>query len=90
MPANEVHETAQTLYGRKVWRVRQPVPSAVLSSLVSAGYPPLLAQLLYHRGVESAHQAQSFLSPDPISHDPMALPGMEAAIKRLRQALEGQ
>ena len=89
MPANEVHETAQILSGRKVWRVRPPVPPDALSSIVSAGYPPLLAQLLYNRGVEGAHQAQSFLSLEPVSHQPMALPGMEAAIRRLRQALEG-
>ncbi|HEY8475321.1 MAG TPA: single-stranded-DNA-specific exonuclease RecJ [Chloroflexota bacterium] len=48
----------------------------------------LLARLLYFRGVRSAAEARVFLSPtdQPLS-DPFLLPGMDAAVARLRQAL---
>ena len=52
------------------------------------GYSPILAQLLYNRGITGASQAHAFLSTEPLSHDPLALPGMEAAVHRIRQALE--
>ncbi|MDO8751631.1 MAG: single-stranded-DNA-specific exonuclease RecJ [Dehalococcoidia bacterium] len=74
--------------GQRAWRVRPPVPTEIRSALGRAGYHPLLAQLLYNRGVADAHQAQTFLSTEPVSHDPLALPGMAAAVQRLRRALE--
>ncbi|MSQ22314.1 MAG: single-stranded-DNA-specific exonuclease RecJ [Dehalococcoidia bacterium] len=74
--------------GQKAWRVRLAVPVEVRSALGRAGYHPLLVQLLYNRGVANAPQAQAFLSTEPVSHDPLALPGMSAAVQRLRQALE--
>ena len=74
--------------GQRAWRVRPPVPAEIRSSIGRAGYPTLLAQLLYNRGVSGADQAQAFLSTEPVSHDPLALPGMASAVQRLRQALE--
>ncbi|MCH7706804.1 MAG: single-stranded-DNA-specific exonuclease RecJ, partial [Chloroflexi bacterium] len=71
-----------------VWRVRPGAPAQVQASLTGSGYPPLLAQLLYNRGISTPDQARSFLSHEPVSHDPLALPGMEAAVDRLKDALE--
>ncbi len=72
--------------GRKEWRFRPRVPGSVRSSL--GGYSPLLAQLLYNRGVTDSQQAFAFLSTETVSHDPFQLPGMETAVHRLRQALD--
>ncbi|MBI4311090.1 MAG: single-stranded-DNA-specific exonuclease RecJ [Chloroflexi bacterium] len=55
---------------------------------VLEGFPPVQAQLLYSRGLPSPAQARAFLSFDPVSHDPFALPDMEAAVGRMRQALQ--
>ena len=57
-------------------------------TLDKANYPPLLAQLLCNRGVTNANEAEAFLSTKPISHDPLTLPGMEAAVYRLKQAID--
>ncbi|MEE8442248.1 MAG: single-stranded-DNA-specific exonuclease RecJ [Dehalococcoidia bacterium] len=76
--------------GRKIWRVRPPIPPETRSSLGEADLSPLLAQLLYNRGITSAEQAQAFLSSEPVSHDPWTLPGIEAAVDRLRHALENK
>ncbi len=71
---------------RKAWRVRPALPAAARSALNR--HPPLLAQLLYNRGLDGDASARAFLSHQPLSHDPFALPGMEAAVQRLQQALE--
>ena len=51
--------------------------------------PQLLWRLLGARGVESAQQARAFLNPGPQQLlDPFLLPGMEAAVGRVRQAAQ--
>jgi len=72
--------------GRKQWRLRPLLPSTVRASLKS--YHPLLAQLLHNRGISNQKLASAFLSQSPLSHDPFALPGMEAAVRRLQEALQ--
>ena len=73
---------------KRVWRIRPSLSDEHRSSFDEAGYTPLLAQLFYNRGITDAHQARAFLSKEPVSHDPMSLPGMEAAVPRLKRALE--
>ncbi|MFC1935190.1 single-stranded-DNA-specific exonuclease RecJ [Chloroflexota bacterium] len=80
--------SSQVAAARKVWRIQPPLPAEARSSLGKANYHPLLARLLYNREIADAHQAQAFLSTEPISHDPLTLTGIEAAIHRLRRALE--
>lgn len=80
--------TPRPFAGRKAWRVRPPIPPETRSSLGKANLSPLLAQLLYNRGIADVQQAQAFLSPELVSHDPWALPGIKAAVHRLKQALE--
>lgn len=70
------------------WVVRPDAPADVSALLTGSGYPSLLAQLLYNRGISTPDQARSFLSHEPVSHDPWALPGMESAVDRLTVALE--
>ena len=42
------------------------------------GVPPLIAQLLVTRGIETVEAASAYLYPTPADlHDPFAMPGME-------------
>jgi single-stranded-DNA-specific exonuclease len=53
------------------------------------GVPPLVARLLVQRGFEEAESASRFLSGgEEHLHDPYLLHGMEAAVGRIRKALE--
>ncbi|MBI4201631.1 MAG: single-stranded-DNA-specific exonuclease RecJ, partial [Chloroflexi bacterium] len=72
--------------GRKVWRIRTPLPQEARRTL--GQYPPFMAQVMYNRGLRSLSQAQAFLSGNPVSHDPFALPSMETAVQRLHKALQ--
>lgn len=50
---------------------------------------PLVAQLLYNRGIDAVDDARSFLRPELSSlHDPAELPGCAAAAVRLARAVE--
>lgn len=71
--------------GRKAWRVKAAIPESTRASL--SAHPPLVAQLLYNRGLTKQQQARQFLAPTTISHDPYLLPGMDAAVQRLRRAI---
>lgn len=52
-------------------------------------FPPLLRQLLFNRGIESKAQAEDFLSPSlQGTHDPWLMKGMEAAVDRIRFAMQ--
>ena len=64
------------------WRVRPAVPPG---SLATSGLPPIVAQVLHNRGFTTRSEIDSFLNPP--FHDPFLLPGMEAATRRLSQAV---
>lgn len=70
---------------QKTWRVQPPLPPQAAPAF--KGYPPLLAQLLYNRGLRTPGQAQAFLAGAPVSHDPFTLPDMPAAVERLGKAV---
>ncbi len=57
----------------------------------STGYPnitPLLAQLLYNRGLAEPTQFEPFLAADEqFLNDPLLLPGMDKAVSRILRAL---
>ena len=74
---------------RMEWRVRPAVPQEIAQPLMDSGLTPILAQLLYNRGLHSPDQAQDFLSGDEVSHDEALLPGLEQAVERLRTAVRG-
>lgn len=64
-----------------------PVPAEV-TALVAGGIEPRLATLLARRGVRTVAEARSFLSP-ALSDllPPESLPGLGAAVSRLRRAI---
>jgi single-stranded-DNA-specific exonuclease len=69
-----------------VWDVAPAPPPAALASLAPAS--PLLARLLWNRGVRDAATAQAFLAPlaQPLG-EPTRMAGVTAAVERLRGAL---
>ncbi len=70
-----------------VWRVLPADPRRAESLAQAARVHPLTAQLLLHRGVTGAPAASTFFHPSLQSLvDPFALPDMEQAVTRMRQA----
>ncbi len=68
------------------WNILPPTPKDHLTQY-PADIPPLLAQLLYNRGVTNPADAQAFLAADNrFRHDPSLLPDIEKAIARIMQA----
>ena len=70
------------------WKLR-PAEEAAVSHLSSeAGFSPLVARMLAARGVRTAEEARSYLSPQLSHlHSPYLMSGMQAAVERLEAAL---
>jgi len=68
------------------WNLLPPVPD---KNLVNAsGFPPLIVQLLYNRGLSEPQQLKSFITADKsLSSDPFLLSDMHQAVARIYQAL---
>jgi single-stranded-DNA-specific exonuclease len=68
------------------WNLLPPVPDEHLAQ--TSDFPPLIAQLLYNRGLTEPSQWQLFLGADrSLSGDPWRLPDMHQAVARIYQAL---
>jgi single-stranded-DNA-specific exonuclease len=68
------------------WNLLPPAPESHLGS--GSALPPLLAQLLYNRGVREPSQLEPFLSADKrLAGDPSLLPDMSLAVGRVYRAL---
>jgi single-stranded-DNA-specific exonuclease len=68
------------------WNLLPPVPDKRLVS--SSGLSPLVAQLLYNRGLTEPSQLEPFIIGDKrLSGDPWLLPDMHLAVARLYRAL---
>ncbi len=68
------------------WNVLPPAPEEFLVS--SSDFPPLIAQLLYNRGLTDPSQLELFITGDKrFSGDPLLLPDMHQAVARVYQAL---
>ena len=71
------------------WILPDP-PSGQAREALNA-FPRILQQLLVNRGIETADAADVFLRPDERLHgSPTDIPGMHAAVHRIRQAIFGQ
>ena len=71
---------------KHTWNIFPTIPDHVTSRL---GFPKPRAQLLYNRGIDTYDDATSFLSPNETdSHDPWLMPDMDAAVERLRRAID--
>jgi len=68
------------------WNLLSPAPDKCLANI--SGFPPLVAQLLYNRGVTEPSQLESFLAADKrLLGDPSQLPDMHLAVARVYRAL---
>lgn len=68
------------------WKLQPACPLTLLEE--AAGYPPLLVQLLYNRGVSAPLDFEPFLSGDcSLANDPFTLPDMPQAVSRIFTAL---
>jgi len=68
------------------WNLLPPAPDKCLANI--SGLSPLVAQLLYNRGITEPSQLESFLTADKrLSGDPSQLPDMHLAVARVYRAL---
>ncbi len=68
------------------WNLLPPAPDKHLIN--TSGLPPLIAQLLYNRGLREPSQLQLFFCADErLSGDPWLLPDMHQAVARIYQAV---
>jgi len=68
------------------WNLLPPVPDKHLVN--DSGFPPLIAQLLYNRGLTEPSQLEPFITGDKrLSGNPFLLPDMHQAVARTYQAL---
>jgi single-stranded-DNA-specific exonuclease len=68
------------------WNLLPPVPDKRL--VTSSGLSPLIAQLLYNRGLTEPSQLEPFIAADKrLSGDPSLLPDIHPAIARIYRAL---
>lgn len=71
---------------RQRWRVTEPVPDSVVTAL--GVHDPLVAQVLYNRGVQTAHDLLAYTDPAKATEpSPFALPGVHAAVALIRWAV---
>jgi len=68
------------------WNLLPPVTDQQMVS--KSGFPPLLVQLLYNRGITRAEDFKAFLASDEsLLADPLLLSGMGEAISRIYQTM---
>ena len=68
------------------WNLLPPAPDKRLGS--GSGFPPLVAQLLYNRGLTEPSQLEPFITGDKrLSGDPSLLPDIHLAVARIYRAL---
>ena len=68
------------------WNLLPPAPAQYLAD--TSGFLPLIAQLLYNRGLTEPSQLESFIAADKcLSGNPLLLPDMHWAVARIYRAL---
>jgi len=68
------------------WNLLPPAPDQHLAN--TSGFPPLIAQLLYNRGLAEPSQLELFIAADErLSGNPFLLTDMQRAVARIYQAL---
>lgn len=75
-------------YSNKEWILPEPLPEWGLEEL--AGYPALIQQVLYNRGLGDAQKAEEFLHGEGEILDPYLLSDIPKAIDRILMAIDAQ
>lgn len=74
---------------RNEWNIAPQDDPGVQPMSTALGIPPILAQLLIRRGIETIEAANTFLNPSLQQlSDPFLLTGMREAVERITQARE--
>lgn len=75
---------------KRLWKLQAPAPDAFL--IEQRAYHPLIATLLYQRGLRDAPSIRAFLSSDYRGglHDPFSMLGMDVAAQRLASAIQSR
>jgi len=67
------------------WNLSPPAPESLVNA---SAFPPLIAQLLYNRGLTDSSQLELFIAGDErLSGNPSLLPDVHQAVARIYQAL---
>lgn len=72
----------------KRWRISPVIPPSVQRQL--GEFHPVVAQVLYNRGINTAAEAQQFLGDGTLDANPFDLADMSKAVARIRQAIRNQ
>ena len=78
-------EKNTTVIITRMTRWIDPPPVEIPASFADLNLPPLVAQTLIRRGIDTPEAARAFLHPDSIP--PMAFPGIEPAVERINEAI---
>lgn len=75
-----------------VWKQKPKASQAAIEKLgKEINVNPILANMLINRGVESFEQAKDYFRPSlSLLHDPFLMKDMDAAVKRIEQAVTNQ
>ncbi len=72
---------------RKKWQIAPDAPADLLREY---DVSPILAQLLYNRGLQTPQDAGHFLYDKDINTDPFAMKDMQKAVDRIRTAIKSR
>ena len=65
-------------------------PDRDTTGLRTTTLPPVIARLLVGRGIDNSQKLRTFLHPPHrLPYDPLRLPGMDAAVRRIYRAVQG-
>lgn len=79
------------LYPNAMWEVADTQPEEAKQLAEAMGISTAVAQILLHRNIRTAEEGMQFLHPeDEPFYDPFLMAGMEAAVTRIRQAVENR
>ena len=73
---------------QKQWVLAPPAPAEHLRRY--RGFSPIMAQLLYNRGLEEPAQAEAYLSAATLYEDPLEMKDMELAVARISAGIEAR
>ncbi len=71
--------------GIKRWQIAPPAPAAFFERLPAIH--PLIAQILYNRGITETDAVAAFLDCQLVADNPFQMHGMETAVRVVRQAV---
>ena len=78
-------EKSTTVIITRMTRWIDPPPVEIPASFADLNLPPLVAQTLIRRGIDTPEAARAFLHPDSIPS--AAFPGIEPAVERINEAI---